>query len=146
MTATELLAEMRGLLGCTRAQALERLGADEADVQAGAGYQAATDVDWIRGTSLDLDVYLRGGDVALVYGDLDGFGELSADALRAELTGPGERLASRTGRGASLHLHADDGVAFAEEGGLVQLVEVFAPMSAQEYRERIYVEPPTFTR
>jgi len=56
------------------------------------------------------------------------------------------RLRSRAGKRAHLWVWADQGIACSVQDETVHFLEVFPPCSLDEYKTRIYREPPRFTR
>jgi hypothetical protein len=67
-------------------------------------------------------------------------------ALERALGGPGERLPSRAGKSSVMHVYADRGIAFSSDGHAVELLEIFAPTTFEDYRARIHEDPGTFVK
>jgi len=72
-------------------------------------------------------------------------GEDPAEWERA-LGGPGEELPSRAGKSSVMHVYPDRGVAFSSDGHAVELLEIFAPTTFDDYRARIYEDPGAFVK
>ena len=91
--------------------------------------------------------YVRGDRLEVVYvGNASFLSGLAPAAIRQELGGAGVRLGSRAGKTANQYVYADKGFAYSETDGAVDFVEVFAPMSMDEYRAKIYEDVGPFTK
>ena len=91
--------------------------------------------------------FLRGAEVAMVYvGDPGFLASLTPAGIEAELGGKGSTLRSRIGKTSNQHVYPDRGFAFAETDNVVEMIEVFSPMSIEDYRARIYNDPGPFIR
>jgi hypothetical protein len=61
---------------------------------------------------------------------------------------PALTLRSRAGKASSLYVYPERGVAFSseQEDGPLDFLEIFAPMTAEDYRTQIYVDPGSFDK
>lgn len=139
------LEELLKLAGATLATVASALDADPDDREEVTGYEALTDVDVVD-TPSGARVFLHGDDVALIYvGERALPADADPDRLR-ELLGSGERLRSRQGKKAKMHVVADKGVAWSEEAGELGFIELFPPTTFEDYQATIYDEPGPFIR
>ena len=73
--------------------------------------------------------------------------DVTAAALLALVGEDAERLASRASKPSRLLVAAERGIAIsARLEQSVDYLELFAPMSAEEYRRRLYAQPPAFQK
>lgn len=56
------------------------------------------------------------------------------------------RLRSRAGKTSNQYVYPERGFAYSETGDTLDFVEVFAPMSLDAYRDKIYEDPGAFTK
>lgn len=106
----------------------------------GSRYGLAHALTRVRAASLgdDVDIYLRDDRVLLVYA--------GGDVVRALVPGELERrfgpaavvLRSRAGKRVNHRVYPDRGLAASVEGDAVIFVEMFTPMSRDEYLATIY--------
>jgi hypothetical protein len=116
----------------------------DATVAEGVGYEGLSGVDRI--TTGGVHHFFAGDRLAVVYVPRAAVGGTPAAPFRDEL-GPGDELRSRTHKRSVLHVWPDRGLALSvDEDDAVELAEVFPPMTLDEYRERIYDEPPAHVR
>lgn len=140
MTPAELLA----LRGADLAGAAEALRADPSRRQPIAGYQGLADLDAIDAPA-GARLFARAGELVLIYLGPDALPpQLSDEDLAAAIGSSGEQLPSRQGKNATLHVAAEQGIAWSEEDGRIAFVEVFPPMTGEDYLRRVYLEPPAF--
>lgn len=141
-TLDELLALRGGDLGTVAAA----IGADASARQEVTGYQSLTDVDAVEAPD-GVTIYARGDDVLLVYAGRATLPEgLTSDDVAEAVGSEGEELRSRQGKTATLHVAADQGIAWSEKGGLVAFVEVFPTTDLDTYTSTIYRDPGPFIR
>lgn len=140
LSASEVLA-MRQLagLGFDEIRWRLRLGAAPAET---AAYGHVDGLRVVRGPDHPAVVYLgEDNRVALIYLPNAALEEVDADELRQSL-GPGITARSRQ-RGATLEVHAPEGLAFSfrpKDGG-VGFVEIFTPRPAEDYMRDFYMPP-----
>jgi hypothetical protein len=125
---------------------LSATGSDRGKREPVTGYQGLQDLDVIDAPN-GVRIYLRADDVVLIYA---GENALPDDADEAALVaasgGEGQVLRSRQGKRASLHVVAEQGIAWSEQDGILGFVELFPPTTFDEYVQRIYLEPPQFVQ
>lgn len=142
MTVEDLLA----LAGASLDVVSIAVGADPGARESVTGYESLKRVDLLVGSD-GARVFLRGEDVALIYIGEDSLPQgVDHDALVAELGTDGAELRSRQGKSALMHVVADKGVAWSEDGGHVGFLEIFPPTTLKEYQKRIYRKPAKFIR
>ena len=108
-------------------------------------YGSLTDVDVLDSKQLGVRFFLTGSRLVLAYLSGDALADdVTADTLSSRAGGSTERLRSRQGKRASLHVAAESGLAWSTLDDRVGWVEVFPPMTNERYREQIYAEPPAF--
>lgn len=88
--------------------------------------------------------YFRDTLLEMIYLGGDALHDVSAADLQQGLDGAGTLLRSRAGKRANLHVYPEQGVAFSEEGGELDFIEIFPPTTLSQYQERIYKEPGAF--
>jgi hypothetical protein len=119
-----------------------------AEVEATPGATVAEDVAYERVQGVDrvstpeAHFFFDGDRLRVVYISDASFGDVPAAPLVDEL-GRGEVLRSRSGKHSTMHAWPERGLAASvdEEEGRLEFVEVFPPMSLDEYLAGIYEEP-----
>lgn len=76
----------------------------------------------------------------------DGLAALKPESLQRRFGKADAALPSRAGKRSRQHVYADQGIAYSSDGDTVEFLEVFAPTTLEEYRERFYQAPRRFTR
>jgi hypothetical protein len=110
------------------------------------GYEGLSDVAAIDAPD-GSRLHVRGDALVLIYVGRAALPAGLDDAdLVAAIGSTGERLRSRTGRRARMHVAAGEGIAWSEEAGEVGFIEIFPPTSFDAYTRDIYVDPGTFTK
>jgi hypothetical protein len=71
---------------------------------------------------------------------------IAPDAIRSLMGDDVVQLRSRQGKRATIELDAARGLAFSSDDDEVGFIEAFPPTTADDYRERIWFEPPAFTK
>lgn len=143
---TALLTDARALLGRSLDEVRQVLGAD-AEAIPGDEYGRLEEVTSIENDEvLPATVYLRDDRVELLYISGDALGDLRPADLAAQVGGEPIALRSRAGKQATLWVHAAEGVAYSEQGGSIDFLEVFLPRSQAAYEAEIYREPAAFIR
>lgn len=141
-----VLAEARALVSLSEAEVRERLGSS-AEEDPESDYEALEDVLELRNDAVfPGSVYLRDGRVELVYLPRAAVGGLTRDELEGEFESEAVRLRSRAGKKASMYVRPKEGIAYSADQHRVHFIEVFPPCDLEEYKRRIYVEPPKFIR
>ena len=140
------LTVARALVGRSLEDVRRALGPGESESD-GDDYEALEDLTSVQNRGrFPGTVYLRNGEVELVYvgpGALEG---VTPADLEEELKGRPARLRSRAGKKASLFVHAGQGIAYSAHGDELHFVEVFKPRSLEEYEAAIYKDPGPFIR
>lgn len=140
------LDELTRLPGASLDTVASITGADPDHRESVTGYQRLTNVDVID-TSGGARIFLRGQEVVLVYVGTDALPAGTDHQALARVAGSdGETLRSRQGKRALMHVVADKGLAWSEDGGEVGFVELFPPTTLDGYRKEIYRKPPKFIR
>ena len=140
------LADLLALRGADLATVCARTGVDPSSRDADVRYEALTDVERLDGPDAPR-VFVRGDDVVLVYAGSWVLPQGLTSQEVAEAVGTdGEVLRSRQGKTALLHVAAQAGVAWSEDGGEVDSLELFPPTDLDTYRAQVYREPRAFTR
>jgi hypothetical protein len=119
-----------------------------AEVEAMPGATVADDVAYERVRGVDrvstpeAHFFFDGDRLRVVYVSDASFGDVPAAPLLDEL-GRGEVMRSRAGKHSTMHVWPERGLAASvdEEDGRLEFVEVFEPMSLEEYLDGIYEEP-----
>ncbi len=137
------LDELLALRELTREQVQDRFGIDESGVDPDVAYERLDGVDALyQPSAFPGHFFFRGDDLAIIYIPRSALADDDPDELRQALGEPAATLSSRTGEDSSLLVYPDQGVAFATDGEHVEIVEIFPPTTLDEYRTRIYKEPP----
>jgi hypothetical protein len=137
------LDELRALLDLSRDEVRARFGIDDSGVDPDVAYESLRGVDCLyEPSSFPGHFFFRGDKLELIYVPRAALADTDLDALRAALGEPASTLSSRTGEDSSLLVYPEQGVAFATDGERVEIVEIFPPTTPDEYRSKIYKEPP----
>ena len=130
-------ADWLALRDLSRAEVEARPGASVAEDVA---YERVQGVD--RVSTPDAHFFFDGDRLRVVYVSDASFGDMPAGPLIDEL-GRGEIMRSRAGKHSTMHVWPDRGLAASvdEDDERLEFVEVFAPMSLDEYLDGIYEEP-----
>ena len=140
------LNDLTRLSGASLETVASATGADLGGREAVDGYQRLKDVDVVETTS-GARVFLRGDQVVLIYVGEDWLpAGTDHQALVKAAGSDGEELRSRQGKSAVMHVVANKGIAWSEDGNEVGFLELFPPTSVDAYRKTIYREPPKFKR
>ena len=140
------LEDWTHLSGASLDEVASATGADLTQRESVTGYQRLKDLDVIDTTG-GARIFLRDDDVVLIYvGEIALPSGTDHDALVKAAGSHGETLRSRQGKSALMHVVADRGVAWSEDGGEVGFLELFPPTTIDRYRRTIYREPPKFKR
>lgn len=91
-------------------------------------------------------VFLRHGDVRLVYLSDGALEDVSVKDFEQITNGEAIELRSRAGKMSTLYLFAEDGVAYSTDGSVLDFAEFFPPCSVADYTEQIYDDPGPFRR
>lgn len=144
------LAQLQALLGTDQQAFIDRFGIRPEHVRDAAVYQRMKDVTEIHHPDQpDLGAarcFFRNGKLVLIYtSGVTGISQDELDTLRGGESGEqAVLLRSRAGKTSNLHVHAGKGVAFSK-GKRLEFIELFPPMTQQEYEQTIYVAPGAFT-
>lgn len=137
------LEDLLALRELSRGQVQDRFGIDETGVDADVAYEGLGGVDCLyEPSAFPGHFFFRGDALAMIYIPRSALTDADPDELRRALGEPAATLSSRTGEDSSLLVYPDQGVAFATDGEHVEIVEVFPPATLDDYRTRIYKEPP----
>jgi hypothetical protein len=137
------LEELFALRELTRDQVQERFGIDESGVDPDVAYERLGGVDALyEPSAFPGHFFFRGDELVMIYIPRTALADTDLEELRRALGEPAATLSSRTGEDSSLLVYPDRGVAFATDGEKVEIVEVFPPTTLDDYRTRIYKEPP----
>lgn len=138
------LGDLLALAGASLPAVVTVTGADPAHRTPVTGYESLTGVDAIDAPN-DVRIFVRGEKVKLIYLDEAALPPgVGHETLVAAVGSEGKPLRSRQAKSAVLHVVADRGVAWSEDGGEVGFVEVFPPMTMKKYRARVYHDPGPF--
>jgi hypothetical protein len=89
--------------------------------------------------------FFDAGRPVVLYANLRGE-EVRPEQLLEQLGEPEAALRSRSGKRFKQYVYPDLGVAFAADSDSVSFLEIFPPMSLDEYKTTLYTEPPAFIR
>lgn len=140
------LDDLLALRGAGLSDAARALDADPAQREAVTGYQGLADLDAIDAPD-GARLFARADSLVLIYVGPDALpAEVDDAALRAAIGAEPPELRSRQGKRATLHVAAEQGIAWSEQDGDVGFVEIFPATTLESYRQRIYLEPPRFAQ
>ncbi len=132
--------------GLTLAQVLERLGLAESQIDNDAGYSQLTGLSKLYKPDLHPGrFYFQEGHLVLLYISGPALQALTSQMLEQRL-GVGITLRSRSGKLSRQYVYPEQGVAFSADKEKVHFLEIFPPMTLEDYKERYYQEPPAFVR
>ncbi len=141
-----LINDARALLGLSLDEVRRVLGT-AATIVSGDEYQGMEDVVSVENREVfPGTVYLKEGNVELVYIAFRGLSSFGEADLRTRFGDNPVRLRSRAGKRANLWVFAEQGVACSSRAGELDFLEVFIPCTQREYEERIYRDPGPFIR
>jgi len=127
----------------------ENFAVSESHIQS-ASYQKLSDLVSFRNTVTQPGIFFfRDGRFAMLYvsGSTPEVKQLTLQILKDYLGEPNAVLRSRAGRHNRLHVHPSKGIAFSTGyDNTVDFVEIFLPISLEEYQTQIYEEPSKFIR
>ncbi len=131
-----------------RRELLSLLQLQPGDVREEVSYEKLSGVGRANNAALHPGhFYLRGDRIELVYvGNAAFLSGLKPAAIQKELGGDGTRLRSRVGKTSNQYVYPEKGFAYSETDGALDFVEIFAPMSLEQYRQRIYEDVGPFTK
>jgi hypothetical protein len=138
------LGELVALRDLSRGQIAERFGLDDAGAARDVAYEGLGAVD--RLSTPAGHFFFRGDDLVMLYVPRAALQDTDPSALERELGPPAAELRSRTGAESSMRVWPDRGVAFASDGGAVEVLEVFPPTTLEHYRDEIWRDPGEFIR
>ena len=135
-------------LGLSEAEVRQRLATEGGEVDPDRRYEGLEHVTHYYNPSVSpARVYVSDGRVQMVYVPSGAaVAETTPSEIDAQIGGRGHRLRSRTGKTANQYVQAERGVAYSEDEGRVQFVEIFPPRSLEAYLKDIYRDPGPFTR
>ncbi len=123
------------------------LGVDVGTRRPVKGYGALRNVDVLEDKGRGIRFFLDGDHVALIYIGSAGLPAGTDEGVLAGAAGTdGELLRSRQGKTATLHVAARAGMAWSESDGALGWLELFDSTTLEDYRRRIYREPPLFVQ
>jgi len=146
---TDGLDELRkwiALIGASPAGLSEKLGGSTPDLEPDSGYGQLSGLEeWSNDTGL---FYFKDGRLFLIHLYSDALLQsLDGNKLLVSLGAPAADLDSRAGKGFTQTVYPDQGVAFASNSyGEVAFVEIFQPMSLDDYIAQIYIDPGPLVR
>lgn len=139
------LPDLLALAGADLTDAQHLTGSHSSTRTRVTGYEGLKDLDVLDGAGTR--IFLRGDDVVLIYvGEAALPDGTTSDDLAALVDTDGQELPSRQGKNALIHVVAERGLAWSEEGGEIGFVELFPPTTFETYHDDIYVDPGTFSR
>lgn len=91
--------------------------------------------------------FFRDDALVLIYVDDEkALRPLAPGDLREALGEAEAALRSRAGKRVPLHVHAAKGLSYAADKDTVYYLEIFPPMSLEDYRANLYKEPPPYRK
>jgi hypothetical protein len=137
----------QALLGLSEDEVRQRFAGAGGEVDPDRRYEGLEHVThYYNPAVLPAHIYVRDGRVQMVYVPSAGLAETTPSEIDAQVGGRGHRVRSRTGKTANQYVQAERGLAYSEDGGTVQFVEIFPPRSREAYLTDIYQDPGPFTR
>jgi hypothetical protein len=137
---TQLL-DMRSL---DRAGVIAACDASADDVDDGYSYQSMQDLSVLRPKRLhDSRIYFDGDAVVMIALSEP---SISATVIRDAMSSDVVELRSRQGKKAMIEVDAGAGLAFSRDDDEIGFLEIFPPTTIDDYRTRIWKEPPAFRK
>lgn len=142
------LTQLKALIGTDQQIFVERFGIRPEHIRSAAAYERMKDVTEIYDPEQrDLGsahFYFRNARLAVIYlADASAIGDREIDAFKRDRADEGTVLRSRAGKTSNLHVYADKGLAVSVDRE-IDFIEIFQPMTQQEYEQTIYVAPGSF--
>jgi len=146
-TGIENLDKLIALRSASRDALASELGTPQ--VNPDRAYEGLVPVDQLRFAALSAFVYARGERIVMIYCEDKAFLQpITATGITAALGKPGLLLRSRAGKTSNLAAYPEHGIAFSSDNDTapVEFLEVFPPMTPDEYRRDVYRDPGPFIR
>lgn len=148
-TMTSDLDTLLGLRSMRKSDFITRYAIRPESVREGAAYEGLRDVTEIHQKDTSpARFFFRGDKLVMIYlGDRGALQAYSEAALMQRLGGAKQavELRSRAGKTSNQYLFPAQGVAFSADEE-VEFLEVFPPMTENEYRQAIYRDPGPFIK
>jgi hypothetical protein len=145
----DTLREWMDLRSVSLADLRARTGAGEDALIHDAAYGPSTGLTGFRDRSFHPGTFFfRDGSLVVLYTEFptDHAPDLTRDALLEEVQPPDAELRARSGRADRQYVNGEKGLAVAAGPVAATYVEIFPPMTLDEYKERLYIEPGEFVR
>ena len=140
----EPLLELQGM---SRKDAMDRLEATAKDFDSGHSYEGLKKLHLLESENTDpIEVYFSGDKFALGYVEGPSLADGNKRELLAALGEPADKLASRAGKGSTIYVYPEKGLAFSAKGQELEFLEVFPPTTLAKYKKDIDREPPDFVK
>jgi len=129
----------------TSQDVIKALGPPGREVQ-GATYGSLEGLQLLTYDDIVASIFLKGDRVLLIITHPRGGYPDAVSAWEGALGKPEARLPSVNGKSARVNVYSDKGLAAISDGNNVILVEVFVPMTLDEYTRHLYRKPPVFRK
>lgn len=138
------------LRGLTQEQLASALQLDPSKAEPKRSYEKLQDLTDLHDPAHHpASFYLRDNHTILIYlSDTAALQGLTEMLFLQAWGKPALTLRSRAGKASTLCVYPERGVAFSteQEDGPLDFLEIFAPMTAEDYRAQIYVDPGSFDK
>jgi hypothetical protein len=131
----------------TRENVVAVLGAPERESK-GVTYGKVDGLELLSYDDIVASVFLKAGRVALIVIPARAGSEFPEQMAiwESELGQPSRRLPSSRGKNDRIYVYSDHGLTATVSNQRVTLVEIFPPMSADDYERLLYRKPPVFVK
>lgn len=127
--------------------AVARFKIEPGDIEKGVEYGKLKKLELLNNDETEpTELYFRGGKLRLAYVGRTALADGNKAALFEALGETEHKLRSGAGKGATLYVYPEKGVAFSATGQRLDFLEVFPPCSFKDYESEVYEEPPRFIR
>jgi hypothetical protein len=140
-----ILSKWYPQLGKSRAALLDSLAGPDLKESPKIGFGSWAGLTRIHNRSVDIaSYYLENDRVVLIYIANIAFCQQLKLSNFLDVLGPPlphQLMPARTDRHAMLHVYAHDGIAISVNGQAIEAIELFVPMTLEEYVRKIYKKP-----
>jgi hypothetical protein len=144
--AAQLLQEWEGIRRLAQEDAQARFAVTTEQVTPSQYGQLQDLIELTNGSDLPGRLFYRDGQFVLLHVRGITLEGISAWDLLESLGTPDATLRSRAGKTHHIEVYGGRGLAISHGGDEIDFVQVFPPMSAEEYQATLYHEPSKFRR
>ncbi|WP_428263370.1 hypothetical protein [Haliangium sp.] len=148
MTSEKKLQQWMKLRNLSRDALAKELAITDAHIATDRSFERLAPVTQWHNPDAHPGYFIFQGDalVMIYIDDEAALADLDPAEVAADLGTPDASLRSRAGKRVPLHVYAQQGVAYAGDAKAVRYLQIFTPMTLDEYQQKIYQEPPPYRK